>query len=196
MNPDGMTAAEMEAVAAARVDSMRNRWTEADAMFMRGMIHHHAQALEMARMAPTHGASPSIRTLAARITNAQRDEIALMQTWLRRRGQPVPELHVMDEHIMVHTPGTAMEHVHMPGMLTPEQIRQLDAARGAAFDRLFLELMIQHHRGAVVMVEALFATDGALQDEDAFRFATDVQVDQRTEVARMELMLSSMGGSR
>jgi uncharacterized protein (DUF305 family) len=158
---------------------------------MTGMIHHHAQAIEMGRMAPTHGASPMIRTLAARIINAQRDEIALMQRWLRDRDEPVPQVHVSDEGVMVHGADHGM---HMPGMLTPEQIRKLDAARGAEFDRTFLTLMIQHHRGAVTMVHDLFGTPGAGLDEDVFRFASDVQVDQATEVARMELMLSEMSG--
>lgn len=181
--------AEFEEIFRARQDSARMRYTEADVHFMTGMIHHHAQAIEMARMAPAHGASPTIRTLAARVINAQRDEIATMQRWLRERGEPVPELHVTDDAVMVHGGDHAM---HMPGMLTPEQIRELDAARGEEFDRLFLQLMIQHHRGAVAMVNDLFGTPGAGQDEDVFRFASDVQVDQATEVARMELMLSAM----
>jgi uncharacterized protein (DUF305 family) len=102
----------------------------------------------------------------------------------------VPELHITDTGVMVHGADHAM---HMPGMLTPEQIRQLGAARGAEFDRLFLTFMIQHHRGAVTMVRELFAMDGAGQDEEVFKFASDAQVDQATEVARMELMLSEMG---
>lgn len=181
--------AEFEAIFRARQDSARLRYTKADVHFMTGMIHHHAQAIEMARMAPTHGASQTIRTLAGRIINAQRDEIATMQRWLRDRGEPVPEVHITEDAVMVHTSGHAM---HMPGMLTAQQIRELDAARGEEFDRLFLTLMIQHHRGAVTMVHDLFGTPGAGQDEDVFRFASDVQVDQATEVARMELMLSSM----
>ena len=127
------------------------------------------------------------------------DEIATMQRWLRDRGQPVPEVHRMEDgRVMVHTPG--MQHggghghaMHdMPGMLSDEQLASLRAAKAADFDRLFLTLMIQHHKGAVIMVHDLFATDGAGQDEDVFRFASDVQVDQRTEVARMELMLQAL----
>jgi uncharacterized protein (DUF305 family) len=181
--------AEFEAIFRARVDSARLRFTDADVNFMNAMIHHHAQALEVSRLAPTHGASPSIRTLAARIINAQEDEIATMQQWLRDRGQPVPEVHVLEGAVMVHGAAHPMD---MPGLLTPEQIRELDAARGPSFDRLFLTLMIEHHRGAVTMVHELFATDGAGQDEDAFRLAADIQVDQVTEVARMEQMLSAM----
>ena len=196
--PDRATA-DMEALYRARIDSARSRFTDADVEFMTGMIHHHAQAIEMAQLAPTHGASGSIQTLAARIINAQDDEIATMQRWLRDRGQPVPEVHRMEDgRVMVHTPG--MQHggghghaMHdMPGMLSDEQLASLRAANGAAFDRLFLTLMIQHHKGAVIMVHDLFATDGAGQDEDVFRFASDVQVDQRTEVARMELMLQAL----
>jgi uncharacterized protein (DUF305 family) len=181
--------AEIEALFRARTDSARMRFTEADVRFMTGMIHHHAQAIDMSRLAPTHTSNPTLHTLAARITNAQRDEIATMQRWLRDRDQAVPEIHVSDAGVMVHGDGHAM---HMPGMLTPDQLRDLDAARGAAFDRLFLTLMIQHHNGAVTMVRELFEVDGAGQDEDVFRFASDVHVDQITEVERMKLMLASM----
>ena len=182
-----MSEAEIEALYEARADSARQRFTQADVRFMTGMMGHHAQAIVMARLAPTHGASPEIRTLAARIINAQEDEIALMRQWLRDRGQPVPEIHI--EGLMVHGPEHAM---NMPGMLTDAQLRELDAARGAEFDRLLLTYMIQHHRGAVEMVHELFATDGAAQDEGAFRLASDVQVDQITEISRMESMLARM----
>src|SRR5690606_34034327 len=127
--------------------------------------------------------------LAARIYNAQEDEIATMQRWLRDRGQPVPEVHADGGHVVVHG---ARHHMDMPGMLTPEQLETLDRARGPEFDRLFLTFMIEHHRGAVIMVRELFATDGAGQDAEIFRFASDVQVDQTTEIARMERMLSAL----
>jgi len=182
-------AAEIEAIFRARQDSARMRFTPADVRFMTGMIAHHAQALVMAAMAETHDASPEIRVLAARIYNAQMDEIATMQKWLRDRGQPVPEVHIEGGHVMLHG---AHDHMHMPGMLTPEQLEELDRARGREFDRLFLTYMIQHHRGAVVMVHELFATDGAAQDELVFRLASDVQVDQTTEIRRMERMLAAM----
>jgi uncharacterized protein (DUF305 family) len=188
--PSAGSAAELEAIYRARVDSARTRFHEADAHFMSHMIAHHAQALVMARLAPTHGASPSVRTLAARIINAQQDEIEIMQTWLRDRGLTVPEVHITGTTLMVHGAG---EHaMHMPGMLTPEQLRTLDRARGAEFDRLFLTYMIEHHRGAVTMVQELFSTDGAAQDVTVFRFASDVQVDQITEIARMESMLAAL----
>lgn len=189
--PGSMSPAEIEALYQARADSARQRYTAADVRFMTSMIGHHAQAVVMSRLAPTHGASPSVRTLAARIINAQEDEIALMQRWLRDRGQPVPEIHIDGLELMIHGPEHAMR---MPGMLTDEQLRELDAARGTEFDRLFLTYMIQHHTGAVEMVRELFATDGAGQDEAAFRLASDVQVDQITEIARMRSMLEQMSG--
>lgn len=189
--PGSVSDAEFEALFRARADSARMRYTAADVRFMTTMIHHHAQALEMANLVPERTGNRQVRTLAGRIHNAQTDEIRTMQTWLRDRGEPVPELHEMDGQVMVHGPG---EHAHhaMPGMLTPAQLAELRGMRGAAFDRRFLERMIQHHQGAVEMVRELFATDGAGQDEDAFRLATDVQVDQITEVRRMELMLAAL----
>ena len=180
---------DIEALYRARTDSARMRFTPADARFVTDMIGHHAQAIVMARMAPTHGASPTVQTLAARIINAQNDEIALMRQWLEERGQPVPELMYMGNDVMVHGVDHAMD---MPGMLTPAQMAELDRSRGEHFDRAFLTLMIQHHRGAVEMVEKLFATDGAVQERAVFKLASDVQVDQRTEIARMERMLAGM----
>ncbi len=165
------------------------RFTEADVHFMTGMIGHHAQALVMAGLAPTHGASPAVQTLSARIINAQKDEIATMQHWLRDRGQPVPEVNITGTTLIVHGPDYAM---HMPGMLTPEQIQELDDARGRDFDRLFLTYMIQHHQGAVTMVHGLFGTNGAAQDGAVFKLASDIQVDQITEIARMKLMLEAL----
>ena len=185
-------AADLETLYWARQASARTSYTEADVHFMTGMIGHHAQALVMAAMAATHGASPEVQRLAARIDNAQRDEIETMQRWLRDRGQPVPEVHITGSTLMVHGAGDHAMHTDMPGMLTPDQLRALDEARGAAFDRLFLSLMIQHHGGAVIMVEDLFRTDGAGQDEAAFKLASDVQVDQRTEIARMQRMLDAL----
>ncbi len=181
--------AELEALYRARMDSARMRFTEADVYFMTGMIGHHAQALVMAGLAPTHGASPAVQTLSARIINAQKDEIATMQHWLRDRGQPVPEVNITGTTLIVHGPDYAM---HMPGMLTPEQIQELDDARGRDFDRLFLTYMIQHHQGAVTMVHSLFGTNGAAQDGAVFKLASDIQVDQITEIARMELMLEAL----
>lgn len=187
--PQRVETGAATAAARATADSARLPYTAADVHFMTAMIGHHAQALEMAKLAPTHGASVPIRTLAARILNGQQDEIALMQQWLRNRRQPVPDPSASGLHA---GHGAGQGHMMMPGMLTHEQMMQLDAARGPEFDRLFLTFMIQHHRGAVGMVETLFGTYGAGQDEAVFRFASDVQVDQRTEIARMERMLAEL----
>ena len=180
---------EAAAIAQARADSLRHPYTEADIRFMSGMIHHHAQAIVMARWAPTHGASPAVQRLCDRIINAQQDEILTMQAWLRDRRQPVPDATATG--MMMNMGG--MEHeMLMPGMLTDEQMKQLDAARGPEFDRLFLIDMIQHHKGAVSMVKDLFDSYGAGQDEVVFKFASDVNVDQTTEIARMEKLLASV----
>ena len=177
---------DLAAIAKAREDSARRPYTAADVHFMSGMIGHHSQAIQMAGWAPTHGASPSVRTLCERIINAQRDEIATMQQWLRDRQQPVPEATPMGMKMVMD----GVEHTMlMPGMLTEEQMKQLDAAGGKEFDRLFLTFMIQHHRGAVQMVKELFGSYGAAQDDLVFKFASDVNVDQATEIARMEKML-------
>ena len=186
--PAGDSISDIEALYEARTDSARMRFTEADTRFMTGMIGHHAQALVMANLAPTRAASPSLQTLAARIHNSQQDEIATMQRWLEDRGEPVPEVHIEGTELMVHGADHAM---HMPGMLTPEQMNELEQASGPEFDRLFLTYMIQHHQGAVSMVHDLFATDGAGNDEAVFKIASDVQVDQLTEIARMERMLEA-----
>ena len=183
----GGSARDSIYVAKARADSARLPYTDADIYFMKGMIAHHAQAIVMARWAPTHGASESVRTLCARIINAQGDEITLMQQWLRDRNQVVPA--AVPAPMKMKMNGTEMEML-MPGMLTDEQLRQLDSARGPGFDKLFLKDMIQHHRGAVSMVKDLFATEGAGQDGTVFKFATDVNVDQTTEIARMQHMLA------
>ena len=219
--------AEFEAIYNARADSARMHFTHADAAFLSGMILHHSQALLMAGMAPTHGASPSVRTLCARIINAQKDEIATMRQWLTDRGQPAPEVQVSGLDLVVHG-GVPMEmqgmgkgegndqgkgkgmdmsgmsrsapaqgasataSALMPGMLTHAQMAQLEAARGADFDRLFLTGMIQHHGGAIVMVRDLFATPGAGEEQTVFKLANDIQVDQTTEIARMQGMLAAL----
>ena len=166
-------------------------WTEADVHFMSAMIGHHAQAVEMSRLAATREAGPAVQRLADRIINAQEDEIAAMQQWLRDRGQPVPE--PGGAAAMHHGGAQHGDHgAAMPGMLTPEQMARLSAARGPEFDRLFLTLMIQHHRGATSMVQRLFGSYGAAQDETVFKFASDVNVDQITEIERMQRMLADL----
>ena len=178
---------DIAARAKAKADSARYPHTEADVRFMTHMIGHHAQAIVISAWAPTHGADPAVRRLAERIINAQEDEIASMQRWLKSRGEPVPEASAAG----IKTTMGGHEHTMlMPGMLTEVQMRQLDQARGPEFDRLFLTFMVQHHKGAVSMVQDLFGSRGAAQDETVFKFANDVSVDQSTEVARMEKMLA------
>jgi uncharacterized protein (DUF305 family) len=178
-----------EAIARAKADSAQLPWTEADAEFMAGMIGHHAQAIAMARLAPRNGASPAVRTLAARIINAQRDEIQLMRQWLGDRQRPVPDA---DPRGMKHEMGGQTMMMQMPGMLSEEQMLALTRARKREFDRLFLQYMIQHHQGAVAMVRTLFEADGAGQNQTVFKFASDVNVDQTTEIARMQRLLADV----
>ncbi len=167
----------------------RYPFTEADVDFVTGMISHHAQAIVMANWAPTHDASDAIRRLCERIINAQTDEIALMQAWLRDRGQPVPDAKPMPVKMMM---GGMVHEMMMPGMLTDEQMRQLDQARGGEFDRLFLTFMIQHHGGAVTMVNQLLGSPGAAQDEAVYKFSSDIYADQTTEIERMQKMLLTL----
>ena len=168
------------------------RWTDADVRFMSDMIGHHAQAIVMARLAATHDASESIKTLAGRVINAQRDEISVMQTWLRDRGQKAPEPDTAAYSAAAMAGHEHMGHAMMPGMLTAAQLKALDAARGKEFDRLFLTFMIQHHKGAVEMVKTLVGSTGAAQDDTVFKLAADINVDQTTEIARMQQMLAGL----
>lgn len=181
------TPSDLAAMAKAKADSVNRPYTRADIDFMRGMIAHHAQALVMAGWAKSHGAGPSVQTLCDRIINAQNDEITIMQTWLRDRGQPVPDAKPVPMKMMMN----GVEHeMLMPGMLSDAQLAQLDSARGGDWDKLFLKDMIQHHEGAVKMVEDLLSHDGAAQDELVFKLTNDIHVDQTTEIARMQRMLA------
>jgi uncharacterized protein (DUF305 family) len=200
--PERAAAQDVPTPAAiARADSGRPAYTAADVRFMQGMIGHHAQAVLMAAMAPTHGAADDIRRLAERIDVSQRDEMAMMQRWLRERGETVPDPSAPNPHAghagmeMTGMDKAGMDMPNggerMPGMLTPAQLAQLDSAKGAEFDRLFLTFMIQHHQGALTMVDQLFASQGAGQDVTIFRFASDVSADQTTEIERMQSMLSA-----
>jgi uncharacterized protein (DUF305 family) len=177
-------------------------YTEADVHFMQGMIIHHAQAVVMSDWAPSHGARPALQVLCKRIALSQRDEITVMQQWLRKRHLPAPDpLHTLSgDTAHVHdTSGMGMPGMDMgahpmmmKGMLTPEQMRQLDAAHDSTFDRLYLTGMIRHHEGALDMVAKLFATPGAGQQSEIFTFATDVDAGQRAEIARMEKLLNTI----
>jgi uncharacterized protein (DUF305 family) len=195
--------APLDPAAQVRADSLRLPYTAADIKFMTEMIGHHAQAILISRWAPTHGADPEIRTLAARIINAQMDDIALMRRWLADRNKPTPSV-TPDG---VHTPAPpdpndphaghdmgGMDHGAMAGMLSQAQLDELNAARGEEFSILFLQRMINHHRGAVTMVQTLIRDGGAI-DETVFRFAADVEVDQSTEIRRMLQMLLERGGN-
>lgn len=169
----------------------------ADVTFLEGMIGHHAQALVMTDLLATRTARREMRLLAERIAVSQRDEIAAMRSWLLDRGlaAPLPDTaHRTPAHATrgaAHHGGDhARDHAAMPGMLTTAQLDSLAAARGGAFDTLFLRYMIAHHEGALVMVQRLFATPGAGQEPQLFGFATDVDADQRAEIQRMRALLA------
>jgi uncharacterized protein (DUF305 family) len=159
--------------------------SQTDVSFTQGMIMHHAQAVEMTALIPSHTENKDLQSLGARISSSQSDEIKFMKRWLTARGESIsmamPGMPNMD------TSGDAM--TLMPGMLTPEQMDALRKAKGAAFDNLFLTGMIQHHNGALTMVKDLFATPGAGQDADLFDFATDADNTQRAEIRIMQAML-------
>jgi uncharacterized protein (DUF305 family) len=167
---------------ARAADLSRVQHTGADVRFMQGMIGHHAQALEMTALLPSRTNRDNMRMLALRIEVSQADEIRMMQGWLEVRGQEVPSGHAH------HAPGAAL----MPGMLTPEEMDRLALANGAEFERLFLELMIRHHDGAVTMVKELFSSPAAGQDSEIFAFASDVDADQRMEIERMGALLTEL----
>lgn len=150
---------------------------QADVEFMQGMIMHHAQAVEMTALIPSHTENQDVRSLGAKISSSQSDEMRLMQRWLAARGEPVS----------MTMPG--MPRMSMPGMLTAEQMTALRNAKGAEFDRLFLQGMIQHHNGALIMVKELFDRAGAGQDAELFNFATDADNTQRAEIRIMQSML-------
>ena len=157
----------------------------AEVEFMQGMILHHAQAVEMTAMILSHTQNKDLRSLGARISSSQSDEIKFMKRWLAVRGESVPK-------VMPKMPGMDMSHETMPlmpGMLTPQQMEELQKSKGVEFDRLFLVGMIQHHNGALIMVKDLFDTAGAGQDAELFNFATDADNTQRAEIGIMETML-------
>jgi uncharacterized protein (DUF305 family) len=166
------------------VDLSQVQFTAADVRFMQGMIAHHAQALEMTALLASRTTREEMRLLARRIDASQADEIKMMQRWLADRGQTVPDPHAHHAH------GATL----MPGMLTSDEMARLAATKGPVFDRLFLEYMIKHHDGALVMVKELFATAGAGQESEIFAFASDVDADQRMEIDRMLGMLQRMQG--
>jgi uncharacterized protein (DUF305 family) len=156
---------------------------KADVEFMQGMIGHHAQALDMVGLLETRTQSNDMKMLALRIKVSQQDEIKFMRRWLAERGETVPDEHAHHAH----------DYKLMPGMLSPEEMGRLAAAKGPEFDRLFLEYMIKHHEGALLMVNELFKKDGAGQQADVHAFASDVIADQQMEIDRMIGMWRGMG---
>jgi uncharacterized protein (DUF305 family) len=164
--------------------------TAGDVKFMQGMIHHHAQAIDMTELLKTRTASEDMKKLGLRIQVSQTDDIRMMQRWLQGHGAEAPDPHAM------HMPGMVMPGMDhgpmMPGMLTPEEMARLAQLKGTEFDRFFLEGMIKHHGGAILMVKELFATPGAGQDSVIYAFASDVVADQQMEIDRMSGMLAAI----
>ena len=163
-------------------------YSQADVQFMRGMILHHAQAVEMTALIDSHTENKEIRSLGARISRSQSDEMSFMKRWLTARGESMvppmsPEMHDM------HGTNMSEHHNLMPGMLSAKQMEALRNSKGKEFDQLFLAGMIQHHNGALAMVKELFDTAGAGQDAELFNFATDVESGQRAEIRIMKTML-------
>lgn len=168
----------------------------ADVQFMQGMITHHEQAVEMTALIESHTENKDVRSLGARISHSQADEIAFMKRWLVSRGQPISDathnmhkMHANHKNMSPEQMAQMSQMALMPGMLTPAQMEALRQAKGAEFDRLFLTGMIQHHGGALTMVKDLFDTAGSGQEAELFNFATDVDSGQRAEIRIMQTML-------
>jgi uncharacterized protein (DUF305 family) len=168
-------------MAPARPDTGMMHQMDPDVRFMHHMTMHHGQALEMTSLVPSRNPSQGLGLLSERIDISQKDEIALMRRWLERRGKPLPPT------------GDHMMHMAMPGMLTEAEMARLRASTGSEFERLFLELMIKHHEGALIMVAELLGSQGAAQDSELYALVSDIEADQRAEIARMQSMLSAMG---
>ena len=178
-----------EPTAEQRALGIYQPYSDADIAFMTGMIPHHAQAVIMAGWAPTHGARSDVAILCERIVVGQADEIRSMQQWLSDHGLPVPDATATRMKMKMN----GVEHdMLMPGMLTDEEMAELDKARGREFDRLFLIGMIKHHQGAIDMVNDLFKAYGAAQDDTIYKFASDVFADQSIEIQVMRKMAASV----
>ena len=201
-----LAALAATALPAQRPAAAPHDYTQADVDFVQGMIIHHAQAVVMSDWAPSRTTRRDLLILCKRIALSQRDEITMMQHWLEDRHLAVPDpLHMLHPTAgPIHdTSGMGMPGMDMgahpmmmSGMLTAAQMRQLEAAHGATFDRLYLTGMIRHHQGAIDMVATLFATPGSGQQPDLFNFATDVDAGQRAEMGRMEAMLNTLTPSQ
>jgi len=192
--------------AAGTESAAANEYVQADVDFMQGMIHHHAQAVVMARMAPTRAGSSAVHRLTSRILNSQKTEISVMSDWLRDRGESVPEIAALARDTAgdgrAYGPGNPGpiegwdEGPQMAGILSDALMEELEAARGDEFDRLFLKYMIDHHAGAVTMVENLVAAPGGAREESVFRLASGIRSDQAMEIDRMrEMLREQMFGS-
>jgi uncharacterized protein (DUF305 family) len=180
----GAPGKSTKTLAPAAVKPPAKKLLDADVYFMQGMIHHHAQAVDMVDLLRTRGESKALQALGERMTISQSDEMRYMKQWLQERGQPAMMAHKMVNGKMVMPA--------MPGMLTDEQMAALEKARGAEFDRLFLTGMIQHHTGALIMVEDLFNVPGAGQDSVLYDFATDIDNTQRAEIEVMRGILKEI----
>lgn len=181
--------------AAESVELSRTTFTDDDVRFMQHMLVHHAQAVEMVALLQSRGSDPTVARLGQRITLSQDAEIALMREWLQARGQP---LDMVDPHAGHAGHGAHAGHAMdptvavMPGMLSPAEMQTLAAASGTAFDRLFLHGMIQHHQGAISMVDDLMAAPGSAEDPLLSDFAASVIADQSAEILRMQSLLSAL----
>lgn len=166
----------------------------ADVAFAQGMMHHHAQAIVMSRMASSRTSRSDLRTAARKIIVSQRDEIAMMRHWLERRHQTVPVIDTVADTASRAMAGMQMRdddssaHHLMPGMLTADELHRLSRAHGAKFDSLYLKYMIAHHKGALTMVAKLFSTSGATDDPEIAQLASEIDADQAAEIARMQSM--------
>lgn len=161
-------------------------YVPADADFVRGMLIHHAQALAMAALVDDRSDTPAIHSLARRIQTSQEYEIGLMNNWLAAHEEPAPA------HGLGPNGGAPAAHRDMAGMASPEQMRELAQSEDAAFDRMFLRLMIPHHEGALTMVDELLAHEGAGQEPALFQLISAVDADQRAEIARMRALLERL----
>jgi uncharacterized protein (DUF305 family) len=184
----GSRLAAQDPSAGAHAPSAADTLVQPDEQFMHDMSAHHAQAIAMAELVPARSSSDQIKLMAERIDVGQNDEINRMNRWLAARAAGGGHVHNHGPAEPEHTGA----HALMPGMLTPEDFAQLRAAHGPAFDRLFLQLMIRHHEGALTMVGQLFATPGAVRDPELFTLASSIDADQRAEIARMNALLSNL----
>jgi uncharacterized protein (DUF305 family) len=197
----GATGAVGKTLTPATVSAPPRAPMDADTAFMQGMIMHHSQAVEMTALMPARTHNKELLAFGKRISISQSDEMKFMKQWLEERGKPVEMAHdmssmagmdhsKMDHSKMDHSKMAAAAPMMMPGMLTPEQMKALAKATGPAFDHLFLTGMIQHHGGALTMVQDLFSVPGAGQDAQLYDFVTDVDNTQSAEIKIMQGMLS------